>query len=269
MSKMQFGLGIVTFFAFTALLAPWLAPDNPNAMALSQSLEPPSQAHLLGRDENGSDVLSRLIYGCRISLGVAMSVSFICGGIGLLIGSWSAYLGGWTDKILMRFVDVFLAFPGFLIALAMVAVLGPSLRNLILALCLTSWASFARLVRGEVLHLKTREYVLSAQALGVGHLRLVVLHIWPNLFSLLMIQVSFVMASTLLSEAGLSFLGLGVPPGTPTWGSVLNSGRRVLSEAPHISFAAGFAIMSLVCGFNLLADGLREFLDPRRGKGAL
>lgn len=264
MSKFIAGLVIVSLFGFAALTAPWIAPFDPNAMSLPHGLEGPSFPHPFGRDENGADIFSRLIYGTRVSLGVALAVALVCGTIGLLVGSWAAYTGGWTDKVLMRIVDVFYAFPGFLIALALVAVLGPSLKNLIFAICLTSWASFARLVRGEVLHLKEREHVQSARAVGAGHWRILAFHIWPNLMSLLIIQATFAMASTILSESGLSFLGLGVPPGTPTWGALLNSGRSLLSEAPHISFSAGLAIMTLVCGFNLLGDGLRTLLDPRR-----
>ena len=155
------------------------------------------------------------------------------------------------------------------LALALVAVLGPSLKNLIIALCLTSWTGFARLVRGEVLHLKEREYVQSARAVGASHVRILVLHIWPNLLGLLIVQSTFAMAGTIISESGLSFLGLGVPPETPTWGSLLNSGRRVLIDAPHVSFSAGLAIMIVVLGFNLVGDGLRDLLDPRRGRNRI
>ena len=165
----------------------------------------------------------------------------------------------------MRITDMFYAFPGFLIALSLVAVLGPSVFNLILAMCVTSWTGFARLVRGEVLHLKEREHVQSARAVGAGTFRIVILHIWPNLISLVVIQSTFAMAGTIISESGLSFLGLGVPSHTPTWGALLNSGRRVMTEAPHISLAPGLAIVFLVLGFNLLGDGLRDYLDPRRG----
>lgn len=265
MTRLAAGLIIISLFALTAIGAPVLAPYDPKAMTLVDRLEAPSRKHPLGRDENGADVLSRLVFGSRISLGVALTVAIFCGSIGLIIGSWAGYAGGWSDKVLMRIVDVFYAFPGFLIALALVAVLGPSARNLILAICVTSWAGFARLVRGEILHLKRREHVTSARAVGAGHLRILVYHIWPNLFSLLIIHATFAMAGTILTESGLSFLGLGVPPDTPTWGALLSSGRRVMTEAPHISLSAGLAIVILVSGFNLLGDGLRDLLDPRRG----
>jgi peptide/nickel transport system permease protein len=260
------GLLIVGAITLTGLFAPWLAPYDPNAMALKDRLETPSWSHPLGRDENGGDVLSRLIFGARVSLTVAWSVTVISVAIGLLLGSWAGYKGGWTEMLLMRAVDMFYAFPSFLLALALVAVLGPALRNLILALCLTSWTGFARLVRGEVLRLKGREHVLNAKALGAGSWRVVLLHIWPNLLPLLIVQATFAMAGTVIAESGLSFLGLGVSPSTPTWGSLLNSGRRVLSQAPHVGFAPGLAIVALVLGFNLLGDGLRDHLDTRRAR---
>ncbi len=258
------GFTIVAIIAAVGLLAPWLAPQDPEQMSLSQHLEPPSFAHPFGLDENGCDVLSKVIYGARVSLGVAGAVISIAALIGLLFGSIAGYCGGWIELVLMRIVDMVYAFPSFLLALALVAVLGPSLKNLVFALCLTSWTSFARLVRGEILHLKEREYVTSARAVGASHLRILVRHIWPNLFGLLIVQSTFAIAATIIAESGLSFLGLGVPASTPTWGSLLNSGRRVLGEAPHVSFAAGSAILTVVLGFNLLGDGLRDLLDPRR-----
>ena len=262
--KLKSGAGLVLLLATIAVLAPWLAPHDPAAMSLMDRLEPPSWQHWFGRDENGADILSQLIYGARVSLGVAWTVVSISALIGLAIGSWSGYRGGWTDQIIMRVVDVFYAFPGFLIALGFVAMLGPSVRNLIFALCFTSWTTFARLVRGEVLHLKEREHVQAARAVGAGNLRIISCHIWPNLLGLLTVQATFAMAATIIAESGLSFLGLGVPPSVPTWGSLLSSGRRVMGEAPQISFAAGLAILILVLAFNLLGDGLRDVLDPRR-----
>lgn len=265
MIKLWIGAAIVLAMAIVALSAPWLAPSDPAAMSLADRLTPPSADHPLGRDENGGDVLSKVIYGARVSLGVAWSVVLVSAILGLIIGTLAGYRGGWTDLAVMRVVDVFMAFPGFLIALAFVAVLGPSLGNMIFALCFTSWTSFARLVRGEVLHLKEREHVQAARALGAGPFRVVARHIWPNLLGLLLVQATFAMAGTIIAESGLSFLGLGVPPTIPTWGSLLSAGRRVLSEAPHVSFAPGMAIIMLVLGFNLLGDGLRTLLDPRRG----
>ena len=263
------GTAVVLLTLLVAAFAPWLAPQDPNIMSLPDAFKGPTFAHPLGLDENGCDVLSKIVYGARVSLGVAWSVIIVSASIGLIYGSIAGYCGGWIEQIMMRFVDMVYAFPGFLLALALIAMLGPSLSNLIIALILTSWTAFARLVRGEVLHLKEREYVQSARAMGASHLRIVAQHIWPNLFSLVIVQATFAMAATIISEAGLSFLGLGVPPETPTWGSLLNSGRRVLLDAPHVSFSAGLAIMTAVLGFNLLGDGLRDFLDPRRGRGKI
>jgi len=260
------GLTIILTMSFVGIFAPWIAPQDPEQMSLPQHLEKPTLHHPFGLDENGCDVLSKVIYGARVSLGVAFAVIALSALVGLVYGSIAGYFSGWVETVMMRTVDMVYAFPSFLLALALVAVLGPSIRNLILALCLTSWTSFARLVRGEVLHLKEREYVTSARAVGSSHLRILVLHIWPNLLGLLIVQCTFALAGTIIAESGLSFLGLGVPASTPTWGSLLNSGRRVLGEAPHISFAAGIAILSVVLGFNLLGDGLRDLLDPRRGR---
>lgn len=258
------GLLIILLTLAGAVFAPWLSPQDPQIMSLKDGLQGPSLLHPLGLDENGSDVFAKLLYGARVSLGVAWSVILISGAVGLVIGSFAGYFGGRCELMLMGIVDMIYAFPGFLLALALVAVLGPSLKNLIIALCLTSWTGYARLVRGEVLHLKEREYVQSARAMGASHLRILIKHIWPNLLGLLIVQSTFAMAGTIISESGLSFLGLGVPASTPTWGSLLNSGRRVMIDAPHVSFSAGFAIMAVVLGFNLLGDGLRDLLDPRR-----
>ncbi len=266
MIKIISGTVIVLAIALVAVAAPYISPHDPSVMSLPDRLEPPSARHWLGLDENGSDILSKLIYGSRVSLVVAISVVSVSALIGLIIGSWAGYFGGWWEQIFMRITDIFYAFPGFLIALALVAVLGPSVSNLILAMSVTSWTSFARLVRGEVLHLKQREHVQSARAVGAGNLRIIIIHIWPNLLGLVLIQATFAMAGTIISESGLSFLGLGVPSNIPTWGSLLNSGRRVMTEAPMIALAPGIAIIVLVMGFNLLGDGLREHLDPRRDR---
>lgn len=258
------GVALITVMILAALLAPFIAPEDPNAMNLVQRLESPSIHNFFGRDQNGSDLLSRILYGSQVSLLVAFSVVLSGLFIGLLLGSAAGYLGGRTDLIIMRFIDMLYAFPGFLLALALVAVLGPSLRNLILAMTLTSWTGFARLVRAEFLHLKTREFVMGAHAIGASSLRIVVRHIWPNLTGPLLVQMSFSLGGTIIAESGLSFLGLGAPPTTPTWGQMLNAGRQILFEAPHVSIFPGLAILTLVLGFNLLGDGLRDFLDPKK-----
>lgn len=265
-NRLTAGVFIVLLVTTVAVLAPWISPDDPFHMSLKDRLQPPSWAHPLGLDENGGDVLSRLIYGARVSLTVAWTVALTAGIIGLLLGSWAGYRGGLADLVIMRVVDMLHAFPGFLLALALVAMLGPSLQNLIFALLITGWTGFARLVRAEVSHLKTREHVMSANAIGAGPWRTLVVHVWPNLAGLVLVQSTFAMAGTIVTESSLSFLGLGVSPSTPTWGALLNSGRRVLSEAPHVALAPGVAIAVLVLGFNLLGDGLRDKLDPRRGR---
>jgi peptide/nickel transport system permease protein len=259
-----FGTLIVGALFFMALFAPILAGMDPNEMDLKNRLIPPSFTHPFGTDENGSDVFSKIVYGARVSLMVAGSVVFLSASLGLLIGSFAGYKGGWVDLTLMRLIDVVYAFPGFLLALSLVAVLGPSLKNLIIAMSLTGWASFARLVRGEVLYLRQKEYVLSSRALGANPLREIVFHIWPNLFGILFVQATFAMAGVIIAESGLSFLGLGVPATTPSWGALLSSGRKVLFDAPYVSLSAGISIMVLVLGFNLLGDGLRDVFDPRR-----
>lgn len=257
------GGAILLSFTFLALIASFLTTETSLEMRLGLQLQPPSWQHWFGLDQNGTDVLAQIALGAQISLGVGITTVSLCVLIGLLVGSLAGYCGGWLDTLLMRILDVLQAFPGFLLTLAMVAVLGPSIQNLIIALCLTGWTGYARLVRGEILHLKTREYVQGAIAVGATPLRVVVLHIWPNLTALLVIQASFGLAGTILTESGLSFLGLGAPPSVPTWGSLLNSGRRVLVEAPHLSLFPGLAIVLLVLGFHLIGDGLRSWLNPK------
>jgi peptide/nickel transport system permease protein len=258
------GFAIIALILAAAVFAPFLATHDPYDMSLPQQFSKPSPDHFFGMDQNGSDIYSRILYGARISLSVAFSVVFVSVIIGLLLGSAAGYNGGWPDMLLMRFIDMVNAFPGFLLAIALVAVLGPSIKNLIFAMCLTGWTSYARLVRGEILHLKTRDYVLAARATGAGPIRLILFHLWPNLVSPLTVQATFGMAGTILTESGLSFLGLGAPPTEPTWGSLLNAGRRALVEAPHLSLFPGLAIFLLVLGLNLFGDGLRDLLDPKK-----
>jgi peptide/nickel transport system permease protein len=258
------GGSIVLTVLLIAIFAPWIATQDPNIMSLEHRYEAPSAQHLFGLDQDGSDVFAKVIFGSRISFYVAISVVGICLMIGLIIGSIAGYLGGRADQFFMRIVDMLYAFPGFLLAISLVAVLGPSLHNLILAMCITGWATYARLVRAEVLHLKSKEYVQSARAVGANPFRIVIFHIWPNLVGPIVVQSSFAMAGTIIAESSLSFLGLGAPPTTPTWGALLNAGRKILIEAPHVSFFPGLAIVLLVLGFNLFGDGLRDYLDPKK-----
>ncbi len=257
------GVVVTTVFVVVALFAPLIAPYSPSAQNLAEDLRPSSPAHLLGQDKLGRDILSRVIYGSRISLQVgflAVGVSLV---IGLAVGGVAGYLGGWVDDIVMRGVDILLAFPGILLAVAASAVLGPSLRNVILALSLIGWTGYARLVRGEVLSLKEREFVKAAEALGASRARILARHILPLVIAPLLVQATFGMAGVIVAEASLSFLGLGVQPPTPSWGAMLNEGRPFLLVAPHLALYPGLAIMLTVLGLNFLGDGLRDLLDVR------
>ncbi len=261
---MVIGASLVSMMVLLALAAPYLPLSNPNEMSLAQQFLPPSSENIFGLDQNGSSVLARVIFGARISLYVAFSVVTISCFVGLIMGSITGYYGGWVDNIVMRLIDMLYAFPGFLLAIALVAVLGPSVENVIFAMCITGWTGYARLVRGEFLHLRTKDYVIAAQALGANTPRIMIRHIWPNLVGTLVVQATFGMAGTILGESALSFLGLGAPATIPTWGALLNAGRSHLIEAPHISIFPGLAIVTLVLGFNLFGDGLRDSLDPKK-----
>ncbi|MFH1625213.1 MAG: nickel transporter permease [Pseudomonadota bacterium] len=258
------GLLIIGALIFVAIFAPHLAPSDPFEQTLKGGLNPPSREHPLGQDKLGRDNLSRIIYGSRISVFVGLAVVGVSLFIGIVIGSVAGYNGGWIDESFMRVVDVLLAFPGILLAIALTAVLGPSLNNVILALCVTGWVSYARIVRGQILTVKEREYIIAARALGANPLRIIVHHILPNIVSPLIVQTTFGMAGVILAEASLSFLGLGAQPPTPSWGSMLNEGRQFLLVAPHMTTFPGLAIMIVVLGFNFLGDGLRDALDVRK-----
>jgi len=247
----------------TAIFAPLIAPHPPNQIDLSYRLAKPSPGYLLGRDSLGRDILSRMIYGSRISVWVGFSTVTIAVLIGFSLGSLAGYYGGWVDGLIMRVVDILMAFPGILLAIAFMAVLGPSLNNVILTLGLIGWASYARLVRGQVLSLRETEFVLAAKALGLGPMRIIFGHILPNVLGPIMVQATFGLAGNIVAEAGLSFLGLGVQPPTPSWGAMLNEGRSVLLSSPHLTAFPGLAIMIMVLGFNFIGDGLRDAVDPK------
>lgn len=261
--QLKAGAVVVGIVAFIGLLAPWLSPYDPLHISLSEEMCKPSSAHLLGCDANGADILSVLLYGARISLEVGLIVTLISVLIGLVVGSVAGYYGGWRDAFLMRLLDVIFAFPGTILAIALAAALGPSKGNLILCLSLTGWAGYARLVRGEVQAIRHLEYVEAARALGLGNPRILVRHLWPNIVSPLLVAATFGVAGTILAEASLSYLGIGVPPGTPSWGQLLSFGRDVLLEAPHVATFPGVAIVLTVLGFHLLGEGLRRKLDPK------
>ena len=254
---------IVLAFIFVALLAPYLAPYNVYTQDLNNRLIPPEKGHIMGFDDLGRDILSRVIYGSRISLRVGIFTVTISTIFGIFIGSIAGYFGGRVDETIMRVIDILLAFPGILLAIAIISILGPGLNNVIIALCLVGWVTYARLVRGQILSIKENEYVLAVKALGASTPRILVFHIIPNIISPVMIQATLGIAGAIVGEASLSFLGLGTQAPTPSWGSMLNDGRRFILNAPHMTTFPGIAIMLVVMGFNFLGDGLRDILDPK------
>jgi peptide/nickel transport system permease protein len=264
-ARVRLGLGILALFVVVAVLGPSVVPQSPTTQNLSEDLRPPRPEHPFGQDKLGRDVLSRVVYGARVSLVVGITVAGISACIGLGVGALAGYAGGWTDEIIMRLIDVLLAFPGILLALALSAVLGPSLRNVLLALCVIGWTGYARLVRAEVQAWRTCEFVSAAEALGATPLRVVRLHIVPHLLTPLLVQATFGMAGAIVAEASLSFLGLGVQPPTPSWGAMVNEGRSFLLVAPHVALFPGLAIMLTVLGLHFLGDGMRDALDVRAG----
>ncbi len=256
------GLIIVLLALFTAIFADFVAPYSPYEQHIDQALQGPSAAHLLGQDDLGRDILSRIIFGTRISLMVGFITVGVSAVLGLLIGAISGYFGGWIDEILMRITDILLAFPGILLAIAIMAILGPSLNNVIIALCIVGWKSYARLVRGEILKEKEKEYVQAARGLGYSRSRIILVHLLPNTLNPVLVMATLGIASMIISEAGLSFLGLGTQPPTPSWGAMLAEGRQYLLQAYHLTTFPGLAIMILVLGFSFLGDALRDALDP-------
>jgi peptide/nickel transport system permease protein len=260
----RLGLLLVGALLAVAALAPVLAPMGPDECVLSAELASISAQHWLGADPSGCDILSRILYGARISLKVGVLVVSVSLTIGLLVGLVSGYLGGTTDRALMFVLECFQAFPGILMAITICALFSSRSVDLVIAaLCVSGWVSYARLARGQTLAIKETEYITAARALGMGPVRIMVSQILPNLMSPMIVQATFGMAAAILAEAGLSFLGLGAPPGVPSWGSMLNEGRHYMLVAPHISVFPGLAIMAVVLGFNFLGDGLRDALDPK------
>lgn len=258
------GTIFLTLFVVLAIFAPWIAPFDPAAIHLHARLQAPSTVHWFGTDELGRDILSRVIYGSRISLFVASSVVGIALSVGIILGSIAGYYGGWIDTFLnLLLMNVFMALPGILIAIALVAFLGPGMGNLILALSITGWVGYARLVRAQVLAAREREFVEAARAIGASDLRILCRHILPNIIQPVMVQAAIGMAGTILAEATLSFLGLGVPPPMPSWGVMLNDARAHLFSAPHMVIFPAIAIMIAILSFNFIGDALRDQLDPR------
>jgi len=260
------GAGIVAGMSLLALLAPLIAPYSPTAINAEALLQAPSWAHPLGTDALGRDVLSRMLYGARVSLWVGFVAVGLSVTIGLALGLMAGYAGGLTDEIVMRGVDVMLCFPSFFLILAVIAFLEPSLLNIMIVIGLTSWMGVARLVRAETLSLRSRDFVLAARVAGAGPLRILTLHVLPNAAAPVLVSATLGVAGAILVESSLSFLGLGVQPPMPSWGNILMEGKDVLEIAPWLSFFPGLAILLTVLGYNLLGESLRDVLDPRIGR---
>ena len=262
------GLIIVTVVVLSALLAPYIAPYDPIAQNIPRRLSPPSLSltaggYLFGTDSLGRDILSRMLYGAQVSLLVGVSSVLAAGTIGIVLGLLAGFYGGWIDHVLMRVVDVWLAIPFLVLAIAIVAVLGPKLENIILVLALTGWVTYSRVARGEVLSVREEVYVQSARAIGASDLRIMFRYILPNVATSLIVLATLQVAQMITAEAALSFLGLGVQPPTPAWGTMVAEGKDVVSVAWWLSAIPGLAIVVTVLGINLLGDWLRDVLDPR------
>ena len=258
-----FGLAFIVFFVLLALLAPWIAPHDPLATSWSAVRKAPGAAYLFGTDEIGRDVLSRVIWGARASLfagvvSVTISLTF-----GVPIGLLAGYVGGWTDMLISRLTDAMLACPFLILAIALAAFLGPSLTNAMIAIGISATPIFIRLTRGQVLAVKTEDYIDAARAVGNPHLRIALRHVLPNVVSPLIVQATLAIAAAVIAEASLSFLGLGQQPPAPSWGSMLNTAKNYVDHAPWMAVWPGLSIFLLVLSFNLLGDGLRDALDPR------
>jgi peptide/nickel transport system permease protein len=260
------GAAIVCAAVLAAIVGPLIAGD-PAFQNLPLRLEGPSAGHWFGLDELGRDILARVLVGARISLLVGIVVVGVSAGVGTVLGSIAGYYGGVVDEAVSRVSDILMAFPGLLLAIAVVAVLGPSLTNVVLALASIGWVGYARLVRGQVLRVRELEYVQAARALGAATPRILARHVVPATLPALIVQATLGMGGAILAEASLSFLGLGVQPPTPSWGTMLNYGRAHLLDAPHLTIFPGLAIAVLVLGFNFLGDGFRDWLDPTMSEG--
>jgi len=257
---------IVAFFFITAFLAPNISPYDPGEINTKRILEAPGSDHFMGTDQLGRDVLGRIIWGSRISLLVGFIAMGISTAIGILFGSIAGYYGGWIDSIIMRFVDVMLCFPSFFLILAVVAFLEPSIWNIMIVIGITSWMGVARLVRAEFLSLKERDFVLAIKAQGASDIRIIFCHILPNSLAPILVAATLGVAGAILIESALSFLGIGVQPPTPSWGSMLTAGKNNIEIAWWLSLFPGLAILITVLGYNLLGEGIRDAIDPRLKK---
>lgn len=257
------GVIIIVLLVLTAILAPVIATHSPTAQDIVNRYQAPSSDHLLGTDELGRDIFSRIVYGTRISIQIGVIAVGISLAIGVLLGGIAGYYGRWIDQIVMRFIDIMMAFPSILMAIALVAVLGPSLQNAMVAVGIVGIPQFARIVRSAVLSIKENEYIEAAKSIGAKHGRILIQHVLPNCVAPIIVQATLGVGTAILDAAGLSFLGLGAQPPTPEWGAMLSDGRAAIQNAPWVVAFPGLAIFFVVLGFNLFGDGLRDALDPR------
>jgi peptide/nickel transport system permease protein len=260
------GGGLVTLLLIISLMAPWLAPYDPGQIDLTNVLTSPSMKHLCGTDQLGRDVLSRMIWGSRISLKVGFAATGVAIIIGAILGAVSGYYGGWIDSVIMRFVDIMLCFPTFFLILAVIAFLEPSIWNIMIIIGLTGWMGVTRLVRADFISLRERDFVKAAQAIGASDMRIIFLHILPNSMASILVAATLGIAGAILTESALSFLGIGVQPPTPSWGNILTAGKDNIDIAWWLSLYPGLAILITVVGYNLLGEGIRDLLDPRLKK---
>jgi len=257
------GFVIVMAMFVVSLAAPWLAPYNPNAIDLKNILDPPSAKHWFGTDQLGRDVLSRMVWGAGISLKVGFVATGIAILIGTILGSVAGYYGRWVDSVIMRFVDIMLCFPTFFLILAVIALLEPSIWNIMIIIGLTGWMGITRLVRADFISLRERDFVKAARAIGAGDARIIFIHMLPNAMASVLVAATLGIAGAILTESALSFLGIGVQPPTPSWGNILTAGKDNIDIAWWLSFYPGLAILMTVLGYNLLGEGIRDALDPR------
>lgn len=257
------GLGIISFFVIIAILAPFIAPEGINEQKLAERLSAPSSAHWLGTDDFGRDILSRIIYGTRISLWIGFVSVLGSIIVGSILGIVAGYYGRWIDMVISRMFDIMLAFPSILLAIAIVTILGPSLQNALIAVAIINVPNFGRLIRSKVLSIKQEEYIVAAKSIGMGDLRILFHHVLPNSMAPVIVQGTLAIATSILEAAALGFLGLGAEAPNPEWGKMLSDSRQFLTQAPWTMVSPGLAIMLVVIGFNLFGDGLRDALDPR------
>jgi peptide/nickel transport system permease protein len=260
------GSGLVLLLLIISLLAPWLAPFDPGKIDLTNVLASPSMKHFFGTDQLGRDVLSRMIWGARISLKVGFVATGVAIIIGTILGALAGYYGGWVDSVIMRFVDIMLCFPTFFLILAVIAFLEPSIWNIMIIIGLTGWMGVTRLVRADFISLRERDFVKAARAIGAGDMRIIFLHILPNAMASILVAATLGIAGAILTESALSFLGIGVQPPTPSWGNILTAGKDNIDIAWWLSLYPGLAILITVVGYNLLGEGIRDSLDPRLKK---